>query len=506
MKSEIIEKISSLHSGKIKYCGGKLSKSQRTLSLEFVTNVAPSDDLEGRIVSAVSDFVPKTISSVSVKVRKVVAADDIVVRAALKWIKSNHSICAGELNEESFSVAGGGDADIILTINAEHSVYEYFLSRKIVDELEAYLATQFVENIEVKVVDGFSTTVDASKLELKLTENDLREIKPRELVVDDVTRLFDNDKTSTAFYMSDVKDYIGDAYIAGVVTNVREMKTKTEPPKPYFIIEFSDRTASMSGTIFPTQAQLPKVQKIVEGSEIIVQGEFSRRNGYHNFRIRSINYCAFPKNFVPKPRPKRPVPKEYSLIFPQKLVIEKQENFLVEDKVPDCFLGRTFVIFDLETTGTDMDDKITEIGAVKMVDGKFETYFDTLVNPQKHISAEVEKLTGISDDMVKDAPIYEKVCADFYKYCEGATLVAHNIDFDSRFIRVQSQPLDYVFDHPLLDTLALGRECITGVSNYKLNTLCEKFGIVFNHHRAYSDALACAKLLIEIMKIRKEFP
>ena len=98
------------------------------------------------------------------------------------------------------------------------------------------------------------------------------------------------------------------------------------------------------------------------------------------------------------------------------------------------------------------------------------------------------------------------MCADFYKFCYGATLIGHNVEFDIRFVRNQSKPLDYIFDNPLMDTLAIAREVVYGVANYKLNTLCEKFGIKFRHHRAYSDAFATAELFIELIRIRKSLP
>ncbi|MBO7368882.1 MAG: 3'-5' exonuclease, partial [Clostridia bacterium] len=213
-----------------------------------------------------------------------------------------------------------------------------------------------------------------------------------------------------------------------------------------------------------------------------------------------------PENFVPVEREKRKVANNYSFVSPKPVELEEQDNFLIDKSAPECFKGRTFVVFDLETTGTDFDDKITEIGAVKIVDGKFTERFTTLINPGKHIPKDVAELTGIDDDTVKDALSYEKVCADFYKFCYGATLIGHNVEFDIRFVRNQSKPLDYIFDNPLMDTLAIAREVVYGVANYKLNTLCEKFGIKFRHHRAYSDAFATAELFIELIRIRKSLP
>ena len=108
--------------------------------------------------------------------------------------------------------------------------------------------------------------------------------------------------------------------------------------------------------------------------------------------------------------------------------------------------------------------------------------------------------------MVSSAPPFEDVCADFYKYCYGATLVAHNIEFDSRFLKKQSKPLDYIYDNPMMDTLAIAREVVYGVANYKLNTLCDKFEIPLVHHRAYNDAYATAQLFIEIIRLKGSLP
>lgn len=498
-----MEQIGRLHPYPIKYCGGRISRSARTLTLNFITDVAPLTETVQRITDIIKSNVPDSFLGVEVNVKKIVTQPEFVAKSALSYLRNNHSIFSNAIDSDHIFVEINGN-NVLLKINVESSVYSYFTTKNVQAELENYLETQFVDTFTVILSDVGESEVDESSTKLKLTENDLRTKYVRTLKVDDVTRLFDNDDTCEASYISDTKDFLGFVYLAGVVTNIRELKTKND--KTFYIIEFNDRTGTASGKIFPSKDKISKIQKLAVGSEIIVSGTFEMFNGYHSLTIKAINYCSFPKNFVPAPRPKRPVPKEYSLVFPQKLVLENQTNFLEEDSVPECFNGRTFVVFDLETTGTELDDKITEIGAVRIEDGKIVSYFETLVNPQKHIRDEIVNLTGIDDDMVKDAPVFENVCADFYKYCDGATLVAHNVDFDSRFIRRQSEPLDYFYDHPLMDTLALGREVITGVSNYKLNTLCDKFGIVFNHHRAYSDALACAKLLIEIIKIRKEFP
>lgn len=500
MNAELLNEISQLHNGNIKYSGATYYKSAKTLELLFISDVAPDNGEEEKMAIACKRFAPDFVRDIKVTVQKIVTLPEFVKKAFFDYVKENHAFCYSDLSADCVEISIDGSL-VKVVLKLPKSVYGFFTAKNADNELKAYFESKFTENFSVEFIESGVDAVDEKAFETKLTDNEKHIRAIRTLKVSSVTRLFDNDTTDTASYMCDVKEYLGNLYLAGVVKSIREMKTKTD--KPYFIIDFSDRTGSVSGTIFPNKATLTKVKKLQENSEIIARCEYAMRNGYHNLRINSINLCCFPENFVPVPRPKRKVPDDYSLIYPQKLVLEKQDNFLDDNSIPECLIGRTFVVFDLETTGKELDDRITEIGAVKMIDGKITEYFETLVNPLKHIPQEVVELTGISDETVKDAPLFEDVCSDFYKFSYGATLVAHNIEFDSRYIRKQSAPLDFIYDNPEIDTLALARQSIYGVSNYKLNTLCDKFGIKFNHHRAYSDALACAKLLIEIARIKK---
>jgi len=504
MKDKLLQEIQSIFpSGKIKYVGATIKKSDRSLIVRFISSFAVSDEDRMSIAQAIKACLPSGISAVSVEVNKIIALPEFVARSTVGFLKDTHRIVFSEMTEGDVTVTPSVGA-VKVDLKLESTVFDYFNNKNVGSELREYLEKNYVDNFIVSASDKGGTVVDEASLQVK-DDAPAPQIKfRRQLTVDEVTPLFDRDGTRTATYIADTDGMLGEVYIAGVISNIREQMSKND--KQYFILELSDRTGTLSGAIFPNKDKIPKMKKLAVGSEIILRGEFEMRGEYRNLRIRSINLCVFPKNFVPQERPKRPVPAEYCLIKPQPLVLEKQDNFLEYKTIPECFLGRTFVVFDFETTGTDFDDKITEIGAVKVVDGKLIEYFTTLINPHKHIPAEVVNITGIDDTMVAEAPDFREVCPDFYKFCYGATLVAHNIEFDSRFLKNQSAPYDYHFDNLQLDTLALGRECIYGVANYKLNTLCDKFGIVFRHHRALSDAIATAELLIEIIRIRGSLP
>ena len=505
MNKELQQKISDLISGgRIRYTGGEIVKSQRSVSLDFVCTVAVDEETTGRIASVVKNYLPQSFDRVNIRVNKKIVQNEFVVSGVVGYLRQNHLIaCAGVNGGDVLTEISG--CEVKVTLYLEESVYNYFNERNVAAGLKAYLEKTFAEDFSVLAENKGRLEADAKKLEYVPTERERQVYFRRTLKVDEVGRLFDDDDTREATYICDTTDMLGVVYLAGTVSDVKEQMTKND--KPFFRIEFNDRTGSVSGACFPNKDKIPKLRKIEVGSDIIIRGEFEMRGEYRNLRILSVNWCVFPKNFVPQERPKRPVPSEYGLVFPKPVEFETQDNFLDYKPVPECFNGRKFVVFDFETTGTDFDDRITEIGAVKIEDGKITEYFQTLVNPKKHIPTVVTELTGIDDGMVATAPEYADVCPDFYKFCYGTTLVAHNIEFDSRFLKNQSKPLDYYFDNPLMDTLAIGREVIPrGVANYKLNTLCEKFGIVFRHHRAYSDALATAELFIELIRIRGDLP
>ena len=169
-------------------------------------------------------------------------------------------------------------------------------------------------------------------------------------------------------------------------------------------------------------------------------------------------------------------------------------------------------MFDLETTGLNSSpaagnmDSIIEIGAYKVTDGVICESFTTFINPARKLSEEIINLTGITEEMVAGAPTYEKVMPDFYKFCDGAILVGHNAaGFDFKFVDYYCAKLDYMLERRIIDTLPLSQELLF-LSNYKLNTVADKFGISFNHHRAIDDAYVTAKIFIELIKIKKSLP
>ena len=158
-------------------------------------------------------------------------------------------------------------------------------------------------------------------------------------------------------------------------------------------------------------------------------------------------------------------------------------------------------MFDLETTGLDPEvDEITEIGAVKIIDGKISEKFATFVKPSISIPKEVTELTGITNEIVANAPEVQYVLKDFYEFAKDATLCGHNvINFDLKFVRRIGSEYGLEFDNPVLDTLNMARESKYLFTSYKLVTIVKYFDLTLEGaHRAWNDAYATAEVLLKL--------
>ena len=165
-----------------------------------------------------------------------------------------------------------------------------------------------------------------------------------------------------------------------------------------------------------------------------------------------------------------------------------------------------YSIIDIETTGiSPSNERITEI-AIYIHDGeKIIDEFSTLVNPEKYISYFITELTGITNEMVANAPKFHQVAKKIVEMTENTAFVAHNAHFDYNFIRNSFLNLGYDFRRKTICTVKLSRKLIPGKKSYSLGRLCDDLGIkVYDRHRAAGDALATVKLFELLLEINRE--
>lgn len=163
-----------------------------------------------------------------------------------------------------------------------------------------------------------------------------------------------------------------------------------------------------------------------------------------------------------------------------------------------------YAVIDVETTGgSAAKDRITEIAIVVHDGQRIVREFATLLNPERPIPLYITDITGISDDMVADAPRFYEVAREIVALTEGCTFVAHNVNFDYGFIREEFMRLGYPYQRERLCTVRLSRELVPGLPSYSLGPLCNHLGIP-NHarHRAKGDADATVRVLEHLLRLR----
>jgi len=164
-----------------------------------------------------------------------------------------------------------------------------------------------------------------------------------------------------------------------------------------------------------------------------------------------------------------------------------------------------YSIIDIETTGNQYKfGKITEIAIYQHNGYEVTGSFSSLINPEMDIPFFITRLTGINNDMVKDAPKFYEVAKKIIEFTAGRIFIAHNVNFDYKFIKEEYKRLGYEFEQKTLCTVKLSRKLLPGHPSYSLGKLCSDLGIEINgRHRASGDALATVKLFEILLEKNK---
>ncbi|PID82990.1 MAG: PolC-type DNA polymerase III [Clostridiales bacterium] len=188
---------------------------------------------------------------------------------------------------------------------------------------------------------------------------------------------------------------------------------------------------------------------------------------------------------------------EANVVDYNKKIADFNENISFDD---------TYVVFDIETTGfSPIHDKIIEIGAVKIKNREVVDRFSEFVNPERNIPEKITEITGITDDMVRNAKTIDVVLNDFNRFCENSVLAAHNSSFDMSFIKYNSKVLGLNYNEKCIDTLTLSRLVLTDIKRHGLKYICRELGVqLLNHHRAYQDAEATGYAMIKMFDKLKD--
>jgi DNA polymerase III epsilon subunit family exonuclease len=484
-----------------------LHKQEMRVEINLITDMAFTEEDENGANKIARKYVPEEFA-LSLTITKLTPDEGMVARKILQGLSLYNHALSSLIDEKDIKVerTEGGfyfTISVMLpTANMEDTV----------KNIVTYLKGQFCGEFSGKCVKS-ENKIEDLKVEEK-PENIEYVIPIRRFNIENFNFLEGTNAISQAVYMADMNFESESVSVCGKIEDIAERKfTKGNgQEKTYYNFTLSDGTATMRATYFTRQKSIEKIKKLQVGESIVCTGRSEIYRGAVRFTANIIDYGCVPKDFVPEKRASKPAPKYYEVVKPEPFSDFTQTDFFTKNEIPDCLKGSEFVVFDLETTGLNSSpsagnmDRIIEIGAYKIIGGEIKESFTTFINPERKLSEEIITLTGIKPEMLEGAPTYEQVMPDFFKFCQGAYLVGHNIaGFDFKFVEYYCQTLGYTLERKIFDTIPLAQELLF-LSNYKLNTVADHFGITFNHHRAIDDALVTAKIFIELVKLKKSLP
>lgn len=484
-----------------------LIKAENAVEINLITDKTFSETDEQAVKKIARAFVPEYFSC-RVTIFKLTPDEEMVAKKIYSLIPELNRPLAAFVTPDDISVERT-QSGFYFTIKVAHaSVYTQDFEKQICRALGKCFCGDF--NGKCVTKEG---AIDDIVIEEE-HENIAFELPIRHFAIEEFEFIEGTEVPQTAVYLSDLNFISEKVIICGRIEDIRE-RTYLRNGKEKLMYNFaiSDGTATLRVGYFTRLKSLEKIKKLQVGDYIVCTCKTDSFNGAIRPTAVFLDYGKPPADFVPEKRPSKPVPKYYENVKPEPYNDFNQRDFFAEESLPACLKDNVFVVFDLETTGLNSSpsvgtmDKIIEIGAYKIIGGEIKESFNTFVNPERKLSKEIIDLTGIDQTTVDAAPTYERVMPDFFKFCDGAYLVGHNAaGFDFRFIDYYCSQCGYVPERRLFDTLPLSQQLLPSLSNFKLNTVADHFGITFNHHRAADDALVTAKIFIELLKIKKVLP
>lgn len=417
------------------------------------------------------------------------------------------------------------------------------------------------ENLQ-KAAEFYQEEVEtAEKREEKHAENTTVEIEVREgkfatpqIIQSSIRPLYGRSIRGKMIPISSISGDSGRIVVWGDVFDIEKKVTKSGD-KNIFTIDITDYTGSTTAKVFNSIKESAVIDNIKMGDTIVVQGdvEYDKYAGELVVNARSIGTAQKVK-VVDNAEKKRVelhmhtnmsqmdavtsagdlVNRAYqwghkavaitdhgvAQAFPDAMkaadkinkdeekikIIYGVEAYFMDDLVEsvkgdaDTGFDGTFICFDIETTGLSAArDKITEIGAVKVENGVITDTFSTFANPEMPIPQKITQLTGITDDMVKDAPSQSEAVDAFLEFAGDNVLVAHNAPFDTSFIAKACEDMGREYNYTSIDTVAISRAILTDIKNCKLDTVAKFLRLGdFNHHRATDDAEMLARIFINL--------
>ncbi|MDR0850274.1 MAG: hypothetical protein LBN07_02185 [Christensenellaceae bacterium] len=477
------------------------------------------DDLTEEQKEIISKLTREFLSinaALEISIRKSYLEQELLQNFVMDYFSTNHASISDYIKRDTLGVTKEKDT-VTFEIAIDSFVKDYFLRVGIESDLlqklgQNYCGKFFLKIKELEIdhafYDSYLETQQKKIEEISIATSWMTGRKKR-FNVDVIQKIVGDPITTPPEHIS-LKEALG-VIAAGKMSNLKmrtfksKRTTKDEKgnlvplEKQLFSFTLKDGNTFINCVYFATKATVHKMNLLLDKDcEVVIKGNIEKYGDRMSLKVRDLSLCKILDEIEEAPKFKSEA-SDYYFIKPRNYEDKHQVGLFENKTVNKNLLDKTFVVFDLETTGMTAErDEIIEIGAVKIENGVIVSTFGTLIKPSKHIPEDATAINNITDEMVINSPTINQVLPDFYKYTRGATLVAHNAEFDCKFIAVQGKRTGYNFDNPIEDTLALSRLKLS-IHNHKLKTVCDKLNIpLIGAHRAVADAVATAHVFMKL--------
>lgn len=454
----------------------------------------------------IEKFLNETIvlnGKIKVKFKKSFLDERLISKEVLNFISENFKAGAVYLKEKQIQVENN-EIFSKITIRVGNEIKKYFENSNLSNKLNAYLMEKFITNFEIDIVldDKYEVSSEIGEVEIPVLVK-----KNRRYDAFIVKEIFGGNIAPAPEFIKDNDEPKSGVILAGVISGFQKKtfvkkKGKLAGQEGVYYSFNLDDGKKIECIYFSTKANVPKMDNLTDGMTVLCLGDLKQGlNGKLTYYLSKISVATIDEESKTR-KPSQAQKAHKPVVFPEEFVALKQDDIFAKNiEYNDYIMQNTFVVYDLETTGIDPSvDKIVEIGAVKIENGKVTQKFACFVDPEMHIPEEASKVNNITDDMVAGSPVIDDVIYDFLDFAKGCVISGYNnINFDNKFIAKEAKRFNLDFGNENIDVYNLVRQKQVRAKNHKLTTVVEALGISLEGaHRAYNDAYATAQVLLKL--------
>lgn len=480
-----------------------------TLLYPYQTEEISAEDKE-EITKFYQEFLSLN-GHIKLKFKKSFLDESLILEEVVEFFKNNKKGLYPYISPKNLSSTYTGQ-DVEINISLNQDIVGLLDDFDLEMQIKKHIETLFIANVKVNIIENEETLPDEIDAEDLVPTSTKARVRRYDVKIE--KQIIGGEIAPKPEYISDIKSPKDSVILAGFISNKTQKKYIAKKGKQkgkekiLYSFNLRDKEAAIECVHFCSKTHEKDMEALDDLFMIACVGNVQvGLNGKLTYYVKKISIVSPCEEMLEVESSQGESFKHIKSVFPDKMPSNKQGN-LFEEKVlyNDYIMNNNFVVFDIETTGLDPETcEITELGAVKIENGEVTERFQSFAKPSHPIPEQVVQLTGITDEMVANAPRPEDVVYDFYEWSRGCIISGYNIiGFDMKFIRKVAEKIGVKFDNELIDAFIVARQSGLRLGNYKLGTVVKALGLTLvDAHRAYNDAHATALVLMELNKLKK---